>query len=91
MEDQLHDEVDEAEGGAFPRNVGLRYSRVIDAMDADPSTNVPTPDVKAYVQDWIDAAVRDDNAWIDTHVHPAGTCRPTVAPDPDPEPEPERV
>ncbi len=83
------DEVTEAEGGAFPRNVGLRYSRVIDAMDTDPSTNVPTPDVKDYVQEWIDAHSRDDNAWIDTHVHPSGTCRPTVAPDPDPEPEPE--
>ena len=84
------DEASEAEGGAFPRNVGLRYSRVIDAMDTDPSTNVPTPDVKAYVQDWIDAQTRDDNAWIDTHVHTAGTCvvRP-AAPEPEPEPEPE--
>jgi len=84
------DEATEAEGGAFPRNVGLRYSRVIDAMDADPTSNVPTPDVKQYVQDWLDAQGRDDNAWIDTHVHSAGTCviKP-AAPEPEPEEEPE--
>jgi hypothetical protein len=84
------DEATEAEGGAFPRNVGLRYSRVIDAMDADPATNVTTPDVKSFVEEWIDAQTRDDNAWIDTHVHAAGTAvvRP-AAPEPEPEPEPE--
>jgi hypothetical protein len=86
------DEVKEAEGKTFPRNVGLRYSRVLDAMDTDPSTNVVTSDVKQYVQDWIDAQTADDNAWIDTHVHPAGTCvvKP-AAPDPEPEAEPEVV
>jgi nitric oxide reductase NorQ protein len=84
------DETAEADGGSFPRNVGLRYARVLDAMDADPGSHTPVPDVQGYVQEWIDACERDDNAWIETHVHPSGTAvvKPIVAPEPDPEPEP---
>src|SRR3982750_2799400 len=29
------EEVTEAEGGTFPRNVGLRFARVLDALDAE--------------------------------------------------------
>ena len=85
------DEAVEAEGGAFPRNVGLRFARVLDALDADPST---LPDVSSgvqeYVQEWLDAQTRDDNAWLDTHIHPSGTAKaPAPTPEPEPEPEPE--
>jgi hypothetical protein len=87
------DEVTEAAGGSFPRNVGLRFARVIDAIDADSTSVIPIgtgPDaVKDFVQEWVDAQASDDNAWIDRHVHSAGTARPApAAPAPDPEPEP---
>ncbi len=92
------DENEEADKGSFPRNVGLRFARVIDALDADPSSAIPVPDddVKAYVEAWTEAQVRDDNAWLDAHVHPAGTAKapaptPAATPDPDPEPEPVAV
>lgn len=77
------DEATEADGGAFPRNVGLRYARVMEGMDADPTTNVPVENVEQYVQDWLDAQVRDDNAWIDGHIHPQGTCKVPTAPEPE--------
>src|SRR4051812_45730089 len=75
------DEATEADGGAFPRNVGLRYARVMEGMDADPTTNVPVENVEQYVKDWLDAQVRDDNAWIDGHIHPQGTCKVPTAPE----------
>jgi nitric oxide reductase NorQ protein len=86
------DEATEAEGGSFPRNVGLRFARVLDALDADPSSVIPfTGSVKEYMDAWVDALARDDNAWIDTHIHAAGTAKApaaaaTAAPDPEPEP-----
>jgi len=83
------DEVTEAESGTFPRNVGLRFARVLDAMVADPTATPEfTGTVKEFVEEWIAAHNGDDNAWIDRHVHPAGTARPPVpSADPDPEPE----
>src|SRR4051812_16154000 len=84
------DEEAQALAGSFERNVGLRYTRVIDAMDADPASNEHVEDVEKFTQDWVDAQVRDDNAWIEAHIHPQGTCKVPV-PDPDPEPEPTPV
>jgi hypothetical protein len=70
------DEVTEADGGSFPRNVGLRFARVLDAMDSDPASTPNFPgDVKEFMDGWIEANTRDDNAWLDRHVHPAGTAR----------------
>jgi hypothetical protein len=85
------DEVSEADGGSFPRNVGLRFTRVLDAIDADPTSVVTTTSVRTFMDDWVEAQSRDDNAWIDKHIHPAGTAKaPTPAADPDPAPaEPE--
>jgi nitric oxide reductase NorQ protein len=85
------DEVTEADGGSFPRNVGLRYARVIDAMDTDPTAKVVDTEVKAYVEEWQRAQAEDNNAWIDSHIHAAGTARIVPVPDPDPAPEPEAV
>jgi hypothetical protein len=89
------DEATEADGGSFPRNVGLRFARVVDAIDADPTTAMPIGTdanaVRDFVQEWVDAQEADDNAWLDRHVHPAGTAIVKPAPDPDPEPEPEPV
>jgi MoxR-like ATPase len=84
------DEVTESEGGSFPRNVGLRFARVLDAMDADPaSTPVHPGTVLDFMTEWVGANDTDDNAWLDRHIHPAGTAKaPAPAPDPDPEPEP---
>jgi nitric oxide reductase NorQ protein len=83
------DEETEAGGGSFPRNVGLRYARVIDALDDDASTATPALDVKEFTEAWVEAQSRDDNAWIDTHIHVAGTAiaKPAAAPEPDEEPE----
>ncbi len=83
------DEVTEADGGSFPRNVGLRFARVLDAMDSDPaSTPVHPGTVLDFMNEWVGANDTDDNAWLDRHVHPAGTAIVKPAPDPDPEPEP---
>jgi hypothetical protein len=80
------DETTEADGGSFPRNVGLRFARVIDAMDADPLAKVVEPDVKAFTEEWQRAMAGDDNLWIDNHIHTAGTARlAPVAADPEPE------
>jgi nitric oxide reductase NorQ protein len=82
------DENTEADGGSFPRNVGLRFARVIDAMDADPLVKVVDGDVKAFTAAWQTAMDSDDNLWIDNHIHAAGTARITpVAPEPEPEEE----
>jgi nitric oxide reductase NorQ protein len=78
------DENTEADGGSFPRNVGLRYARVADALDADPASAIPVGNVQEFMTEWIDAQTRDDNAWLDRHTHPAGTARVATAPDPDP-------
>ena len=86
------DEVTEADGGSFPRNVGLRFTRVLDAIEAD-AASVPdfTGDVKAFMDQWVEAMAKDDNAWIDRHIHPAGTAiaKPAATPDPEPVAEPE--
>jgi nitric oxide reductase NorQ protein len=83
------DEADEANGGAFPRNMGLRFARVLDAIAADPtSTPAFTGTVREFMDEWLEANGSDDNAWLDRHVHPAGTARPP-APSADPEPEDE--
>jgi nitric oxide reductase NorQ protein len=82
------DETTEADGGSFPRNVGLRFARVLDAMDADASAMVKDPNVKEFMDDWLQAQAEDNNAWIDGHIHAAGTARlAPVAADPEPEPE----
>ena len=80
------DEVTEASGGSLSRNVGLRYTRVLDA-ESDPASTV-VPDVSAFVTQWLAAIDKDDNGWLDTHTHSAGTCR-TTASEPEPEPEAE--
>jgi len=86
------DEVAEADGGSFPRNVGLRYARVIDAIDADPASATPAEsDVQSFMVEWVAAQTRDDNAWLDAHVHPAGTAKAPTPAAPEPvaaEPEP---
>lgn len=82
------DEQHEADGGSFPRNVGLRFARVIDAMEADATAMVKEPEVKLFTSEWQRAQASDDNAWIDTHIHPAGTARLAPVADPEPEPEP---
>lgn len=84
------DEVTEAEGTGFARNVGLRFTRVIEAMDADPSSVPPfAGDVGEFIAQWRAANDSDDNAWLDRHIHPAGTARPAPAPVAAPEPEEE--
>jgi nitric oxide reductase NorQ protein len=85
------DEVTEAEGGSFPRNVGLRFARVIDALDADPSSAIPVPgdDVKAFMEAWVEAQATDNNAWLDRHIHPAGTAKAPAPVTPEPEAEAE--
>jgi hypothetical protein len=82
------DEATEGEAGTFPRNVGLRFARVLDAMIAD-GLGSPTPDVPTFVAGWVAANDGDDNAWLDRHIHPAGTARPAPAPEPEPEEEAE--
>jgi nitric oxide reductase NorQ protein len=82
------DECTEADGGSFPRNVGLRFTRVLDAIDTDPGSVVTTTSVRTFMDDWVDAQSRDDNAWIDTHIHPAGTAKAPTAATPDPDPAP---
>jgi nitric oxide reductase NorQ protein len=80
------DEDKEANDGAFPRNMGLRFARVLDAMDADPtSTPAHGLSVDAFMNAWVAANDGNDDAWLDQHVHPAGTAR--IAPAPEPEPE----
>jgi nitric oxide reductase NorQ protein len=70
------DEATEAAGGSLARNVGLRFQRVLDAMDADPaSTPVYAGSAEDYIGEWLHANTRDDNAWLDTHTHPAGTAK----------------
>jgi nitric oxide reductase NorQ protein len=71
---------------AFPRNVGLRYQRVIDAMD-DPTDVWPITglnDVEQYVKDWMDAARDGDTDWIDRHMHPAGSAKASAPAAPAP-------
>jgi len=81
------DESTEADAGTFPRNVGLRFARVLDAMDADPAaTPVHGGTLNEFMSEWVDACAGDDNAWLDRHVHPAGTARILPA---TPEPEAE--
>jgi len=81
------DETTEADGGSFPRNVGLRFARVIDAMDADPTAKVVETDVRRFTDEWQRAQAEDNNAWIDAHIHAAGTARVAVVADPEPEAE----
>jgi nitric oxide reductase NorQ protein len=81
------DEHTEADAGTFPRNMGLRFTRVLDAMEADPtSTPVHGLGVNDFMQAWVTANDGGDEAWIDQQVHPAGTAR--VVPVPEPEPTP---
>jgi MoxR-like ATPase len=71
------DEVAEVSTGAFPRNVGLRFQRVLDAMESEPT---PAPvDTETFITEWLGANTSDDNAWLDRHIHPAGTARPAPA------------
>jgi len=78
------DEVTNASAGSLDRNVGLRFTRVLDAIEADPTTAAVTPDTQTFVSEWLDATSKDDNGWLDAHTHSAGTARGTT-----PEPEPE--
>ena len=78
------DEQAEAAKGTLARNVNLRYQRVMEALD-DEASAVTTPDVEGYIKDWMEALAKDDNGWIDSHVHSAGTAR-VAAPAPEPEP-----
>jgi MoxR-like ATPase len=74
------DESTEAEGGSLARNVGLRYQRVLDAMDSDGTPMILTGDVETYVKEWQDANTRSDDAWLDARIHPAGTARAATPP-----------
>lgn len=74
------DEVDEAEGGSLARNVGLRFARVMDAMERDGA--VTDPNVRDFVATWQEA----NDAWLDSKVHAAGTARASADPEPTPTP-----
>jgi hypothetical protein len=74
------DEEREAGDAAFPRNVGLRYARVIEALDDDPTTRILTGPAQEFITAWFDAQASDDNAWIERHLHVAGSARVTPAP-----------
>jgi nitric oxide reductase NorQ protein len=79
------DEHTEAKEGTFPRNMGLRFTRVLDAMEADPtSTPIHGLSVNEFMNAWVAANDTGDESWIDQQVHPAGTAR--IAPAPEPEP-----
>lgn len=83
------DECDEAEGGSFPRNVGLRFARVMETMDAEGA--IVNPNVKDWLDEWQSAIDAGDDTWLDAQTHAAGTARavPAAAPAPTaPEPEP---
>lgn len=73
------EEATEAGGGSLARNVGLRFQRVLDALDDDPTTAVVVDDTETFINEWLAANVADDNAWLDRHIHPSGTCRPAPA------------
>jgi len=80
------DEADEADSGSLARNVGLRFARVMDAMDRDGA--VVNPDVEDWVREWQEAQTAGNESWLDANVHVAGTAK-AVVPDPDPvTPEP---
>lgn len=70
-------EVTELADGTLPRNVGLRYQRVIDAMDSDPSSNPNTPlnDVEAWIESWGEAVRSGNDTWLDHNTHAAGTAK----------------
>src|SRR3954470_2861299 len=81
------DEATEAESGSFPRNVGLRYARVIDALDADPATAIPVGSVSDFLTEWASARAADDddaNAWVERHIHTAGSAGRHHPPHPPP-------
>jgi hypothetical protein len=83
------DEQNEANAEGFNRNVGLRFARIVEALDADPATQIPVGGVKDFLDEWHAAQTSDDNAWLDRHTHVAGTARPAPAPAAAPAPEPE--
>ena len=85
------DEVTEAETGAFPRNVGLRFARVLEAMDADPSSTPEFPGtVHEFVTEWTDAPTwpTTTRGWTGTCTRLARHARPSRARTPTPSPSP---
>lgn len=85
-------EVSEMETSTFPRNVGLRYQRVLDAMEEAPG-EWPVTDadhITEWVERWVQAVRDGDEKAVTRSVHPAGKAatKTTTATKTTPEPAP---
>lgn len=72
------DECSEAPGQSLPRNVGLRYQRMLDENDGTVTENAEA--VREWMEAWYTAIGSEDNDWLADHTHPAGSAKATPAP-----------